>query len=90
MADTRPSITLPAGVWVDVYTTSGIPVGTAINIWNIGIEACILAIKSTIPTDERGVPLWSGAIGSSIQLTQGETGLWAKSVDGTYLTVQEI
>lgn len=90
MADTRANITLPAGVWVDLYVASGITLGSSISIWNRGSDSCYVAIKATAPTDNRGIPLWVGPIGSSIQVTQGETGVWARSVLGTYLAVQEM
>lgn len=90
MADTRANITLPADVWVDLYVASGITLGASINIWNKGSNPCDLVIKATAPTDNRGIPLWAGPVGSSIQVTQGETGVWARSDEGTYLVIQEM
>jgi len=92
MADTRPNITIPAGVWVDVYVASGITLGSALTAWNKGSWSCNLAISVAAPSvgDTRGVVLYSGPISSTTSITQGEGGLWAYSINGTHLMVQEM
>lgn len=89
MADTRPDVTLPPNVWVDLYAASGINVGAAATIWNKGSDAVLIAIKLTAPTDGRGTPIYNGPLGH-IQVTQGESGVWAKSVLGSSVMIQEM
>lgn len=90
MADTRPDINLVPNVWTDLYAASGINIGAAISIWNKGSDNILIAIKATAPTDNRGMPLYTGVYGYA-QVTQGESGVWAMSkYRGSVITVQEI
>lgn len=91
MADTRPDVILPAGVWVNCYTATGIVVGTAIDIYNKGSQGCTLVIKATQPaTPALGMYLFSGSTGSHAYITAGESGLWAYSDGGTRILIQEM
>jgi hypothetical protein len=91
MADTRADITVQEGVWVDLYSSSGIAVGTAVDVFNKGNWPCLIAIKATAPASPTlGVPLYTGAIGSHLSISAGESGLWCYSPQGTtYVLVQE-
>lgn len=89
MADTRADIILSPSTWTDLYAATGLVIGTALFIINKGSNTCDVAIKAVAPTDTRGLPLFAGPIGSSVQITQGESGLWAYSALGTRLFVQE-
>lgn len=91
MALTRPDTILPKGVWVDLYDASGIPVGTAVSIYNKSIFPCMLYVKDTAPTDTSGgIPLYGGgSSGSFAAVASGEVGLWAYSPNGASLLIQE-
>lgn len=89
MADTRPDVVLPANTWVDAYASSGINLGSSIDIWNKGSDAVLIAIKLTAPTDNRGVYIPIGPTGH-IQVTQGESGVWLKSKLGSSVAIQEM
>lgn len=91
MAATRSDVTVAKGVWVDLYTASGIAVGTAVTVINKGTYTCAIAISSAAPTNNSlGVPLYSGPIGNAAQVQSSEVGLWAYSPQGvSYLNVQE-
>lgn len=91
MADTRADVAISEGVWVDLYSGSGITVGTAVNVYNKGSSPCRLAIKATAPSSTSvGVPLYVGATGSFAYISAGESGLWAYCPQiGTVLLIQE-
>lgn len=89
MSDTRADVVVAAATWTNLYTASSISVGTAVDIFNKGSDACLIAIKATQPTNGVGVPLYVGAEGSHCYVTASEAGLWAYSVFGTRLLVQE-
>ena len=44
MADTLPNVTLPPNIWVDLYAATGVPVGTAIGVSNIGVADVYLTV----------------------------------------------
>ncbi len=90
MADTRPDVVVAPNQWTNLYSVTGIMVGTAVDIWNKGSNNCDIAIKATAPTVGTGTQLWVGPIGSHISVTAGETGLWAYSTLGTRLLIQEL
>ncbi len=84
MADTLADVAIPEGVWTDLYDETGIAVGTAVSVYNKGSNACLLAIKATIPSGSTlGVPLHVGPNGSYAYVAAGESGLWAYCVQGT-------
>lgn len=49
MADTLQNIPLPANAWVDIYALSGIAVGTAIAVENVGNNDVYLTVRATQP-----------------------------------------
>lgn len=53
MSDTLPNVTLPEGVWVDLYAATGITVGTQIVTTNLSSRDVRLVTKATapLPTD---------------------------------------
>lgn len=90
MADTRADITIPPNTWVNCYAASGIAPGVAVDIFNKGARNCNVAIKLTAPsTTTIGVPLYNGEVGSHMYVSASESGLWAYSVLGTILLIQE-
>lgn len=91
MADTRADVVLASTTWTDLYAATGIAVGTAVDVFNKGSNAVVLAIKSTVPgSTDVGLPLYVGAVGSFAHVDAGESGLWAYCHDGiSRLLVQE-
>ena len=91
MADTIADVTVPEGVWTDLYDATSIAVGTAVTVINKGSNSCALAISLAAPASVSvGVPLYVGPIGSTALVAVGGSGLWAYCVHGTtYLNVQE-
>ncbi len=91
MAVTIEDVVVPKGVWTDLYTGSGVAVGTAVTVINTGSVAVQLAISLIAPVSTTiGIPLYVGAVGSSALVGASEVGLWALSLDGVAtINVQE-
>lgn len=91
MADTRADVSVPSNTWVNIYSVTGITVGTAVVVYNKGSNACNLAIKATQPViNTIGIPLGWDSAGNHKYVSAGESGLWVYSAgNSTYLSVQE-
>lgn len=90
MADTRADIKILPKTWVNLYTASGITVGTAVSVYNKGSNPCYIAIKATAPALANvGVPLGVGFTGNYASVPASQTGLWCYSELGTYVLCQE-
>lgn len=72
MADTIQNIVIPSGEWVDLYALSGVTVGTAISIQNIGVCDVYLAVRETQP------PLTYDAY----NIIQRKNGFWLRNSQG--------
>lgn len=80
MADSRADISIPKGAWLNLYTASGITVGTACTIVNKGSTPFYVAIAATAPsitTVPKGLPLFAGAESNMCSAPSGASGLWA-------------
>ena len=89
MANTRNDVILPKGVWVNLYSASGIPLGTAVSIYNKGSSPIHLAISADAPSSMSfGVPVYTGADGF-MMIQANESGLWACGDSGGIILVQE-
>lgn len=90
MADTRADVKIQPDTWTNLYSATGITVGTAVGVYNKGSSQVLLVIKATAPTSKTdGVPLWSGPTGSYASIPSGASGLWAYSAPGSIVSVQE-
>lgn len=92
MSDTIPNIVL-TDEWQDVFDLTGIEVGNAIAIENIGHFTCELHVSETKP-DERPVNVGATSLYSlaTKYLGLGNTGCWARNkpaTKGTRLQVSE-
>jgi hypothetical protein len=87
MANTRNDITIPEGVWTNLYTLSGITVGTAVTLVNKGCTSFDVAISAAAPTTVKGFPVFPGAIGSIVSIPAASTGLWGFSASGDSLVL---
>jgi len=89
MATTRQDVILPKSTWTDLFAASGIPVGTAVSIYNKGSQSFYLAINDKPPESATfGVPVYTGADGF-MMIQANENGLWAYSAHGGIILVQE-
>ncbi len=78
MADNSPNIELPVNEWVDLYSLSGISVGTAVFVENIGICDVYVAVQATKPdTDHESYNVVQRDNGVRVKNTVGDSGAWA-------------
>lgn len=82
MADTLPDITVSPTGWSDVYTLTGIPVGSTITICNKGSSPLLFVEAVSAPaansTDGKLIgTLYNGSY--NITVTGSPTGVWLKS-----------
>lgn len=79
MSDTLSNILLPKGVWVDLYASSGIAVGTKISVENLGYSTVQLVASATEPSaNPAGFNRLHSVQTKSNQT--GDSGAWARSV----------
>lgn len=57
MADTLANVVLPAGTWVNLYTATGLTVGTQIQIQNVGNVDVRVVSQAAQPTSASGFNL---------------------------------
>jgi len=78
MADTLPNITVPEGEWIDLYALTGVAVGTAVVVDNIGAADVYLAKQAAQPATDHDayniVRRWPSV---PFDVCEGEAGLWA-------------
>ena len=81
MADTLPNIRLPQNQWVNLYTASGIPVGTRIQIQNVGNTDVQTVTSATAPTAATG---YNKIRPTSLTFVSqaSPSGAWARSPSG--------
>ena len=79
MADTLPNKVLQPNVWLNLYTATGLPVGTKLAIQNIGTTQVHLHSGIDEPTASDGFLVMSPA--EFFTNTEGDAGAWARSVD---------
>lgn len=83
MADTINNITLQPNVWVDLYAESGISVGTAISVQNIGVFDVNLTVRATQPSlDHNAYNVVQKDNGISYRNSAGDSGAWALCPNG--------
>lgn len=91
MANTLPDVVLPENTWVNLYASTGITVGVAVNVTNKGSYPILLAVSASSPVSATlGAPLYPGPFGSVAFVDADELGLWARATVGTsQVLVQE-
>lgn len=78
MPDNLTNVDIPDNVWVDLYTLTGIPVGTGISVQNIGSADVYLTVAADQPpvdhdaynVSQRGTGIW-------LRNSSGDSGAWA-------------
>lgn len=82
-----PDISLPSGIWHDIYTASGIPAGTPILVYNKGGTNAFLWEGPTAPAPSSwdGIPCFSDPF---VADQVGITGCWIKSNGSVLVNVQ--
>ena len=74
------NVIVSGDTWVNINTLSGAAVGSAINIQNIGLGACLLQESNTMPTEDKGgllFPPMYDSLSKAIVAAGSET-MWAK------------
>lgn len=82
------NVNLPANTWVDLYTATGLSVGTQIRVLNITSRPVRLASTASTPTtsdDHVPLPFNTTKINNTTDL-----GAWALSISGGAVDVQEV
>ena len=84
MADTLSNIPIPKNQWADVYTLSGIVVGTAIAIENIGVSDLYATVRATQPAIGFNAYNLIRREGPQYRNDTGASGAWvfSPSIDG--------
>ena len=87
MSDTPEKITIPSKQWVNLYAESGIAVGTAITVHNVGHNQVSLTVKAAEPTNlMAALPI---SFSNHLTNETGDSGAWAYSIGGSSVIVFE-
>jgi len=91
MADTIPLVELtPNEDFIDVYATTGLPVGTALLLQVFGGTKIIAVLQAAQPLiDARNVIALNPDGNGFIPVSAGESGLWVRSTQVARLAVQD-
>ena len=87
MAKSLPSVDLPSGTWVDLYSATGISTGTKLIIQNQGVSNVLLVESATQPLLTGGY----NSINPKEFFSSADTpiGAWAYAYSGNSLQVEE-
>jgi hypothetical protein len=85
VANDIPDITLN-GTWQDVYSLSGIAVGTSLSVQNKTAQIISLWIGPTAPATSFNGGMELAVLASSM-ITAGESGYWVKGVGSVFVQV---
>ncbi len=87
MATSLPSVSLPAGTWIDLYAATGITTGVQLQIQNIGSTEVRVSESASEPTASVG----NNTAYPSDFLNTADTpvGVWAWSRNPGLLQVEE-
>ena len=89
MADTLPNIPIPKGTFVNLYTASGIAVGTQIIVENIGQSDVRLFTRSSAPADPSSTGYNIVEPYSEKANESGDSGAFAWSIRDGLVNVRE-
>ena len=78
MADTLANVVLPSGTWVNLYTATGLTVGTQIQVQNVGNVPVRVVSQAAEPTDASGFNLIRPRSLTFVSQTT-PTGAWARA-----------
>ena len=87
MATSLPSVVIPSNTWVDLYSETGIVVGTRLVVQNIGSADAILSESAAQPVSTTGHNIIIPR--SYLTNASAAVGAWAFSDSGTTLQVEE-
>lgn len=94
MADTINDILVTDDEWIDVYTTTGITVGSSVTVNNKGGYNILIQERATKPSDDddNGKLVGDYTTGTyNATITETPTGIWLKATKGSCdVNVQEI
>lgn len=89
MADTLPNILVPEKQWTDIYSESGIVVGTKIQIQNIGSTDLYLYSGASAPGSVPGGGYIILRPFMTASNDTGDAGAWISSLDAGKINVKE-
>lgn len=90
MADTLANIIIPEKTWVNLYTESGITVGTQLVVQNVGRNEVFLLTAASAPVDGRlGTAYNVVRPYDSFQNATGDSGAFAWAETSTVVNVRE-
>lgn len=90
MTATRVDVIVPKDVWTNLYSASGITVGTQVEVHNKSTSFCKIATSLAAPTTVDGYHLSAFPEADPLEIAPGEAGLWAYSPNSAVtLLVQE-
>lgn len=90
MATTRQDVIVPKATWTNLYSSSGITVGTQVEIYNKSTSFCKIATSLAAPTTVDGFHLTAFPEENPLEIAPGEAGLWAYAPNGPIkILVQE-
>ena len=81
MADTLPNVVVPPNQWVDLYTETGLTVGTQIQVQNLGTTVVQLNTGASTPAPTSGYNAIRPLSLTFVSQTT-PTGAWARSPGG--------
>lgn len=95
MADTIPDVPAPANDWVNIYTLTGISVGTSVTITNKSSYEVLIQERATKPLSDNvnGKVLATINTGTyQATVTGTPTGIWVKSSgkNNALINIQEL
>jgi hypothetical protein len=87
MATSLPKVLLPSKEWVDIYTETGISVGTKLIIQNTGGDSARLVESASEPNLKGGFNLLRE--GDYLSSAENPVGVWAYAHSATTLQIEE-
>lgn len=76
--DTLPNIEIPSNEWISLYALTGIAVGTAVSVENVGVCDIYLAVQAAKPpTDHDSYNVLQRGNGVRLQNNPEDPGAWA-------------
>ncbi len=88
MATSLPSVSLPAGTWIDLYDATGITTGTQLQIQNIGPTEVRVSEDDAEPTTGVGNNIMYPS--DFLNTAAVPVGIWAWSRNPGLLQVEEL
>lgn len=91
MPNNLPNIPIPSNEWVDLYALSGIAVGEALAIENVGVCDVYLAVQATVPIKKHDAySVLRRENGVRLANSEGDLGAWGFCVGESKVNVRRV